>query len=80
MMARPPKEAFLGLDIPFNEALERYVRASPKQLEAVVKQSKKKTPPGGRKKKRKPPSKKVKATNVISLKQRKISMRRRGML
>jgi hypothetical protein len=78
MMARPPKEV-LVLDMSFSEALERYAGTKPNELHANIARSKKKKPPGGKKKKRAPPGKKTK-TNVISMRDRRMSMKRRGML
>lgn len=77
MSARPPKEV-LGLDMPFGEAMERFVGVDPKEMHANIAKSKKKKPPGG-KKKRKPPGAKVKRENVLSLRERKTSLRRRGL-
>ncbi len=74
MTARPPKEVFLGLDMPFGEALERYIGVNPKELEANIAKDKSKKPPGAKKKK----APGAKAKNVISLKERKTALRRRG--
>ena len=74
MTARPPKEV-LGLNMPFGEALERFIGVDPKEMHANIKKSKKKKPPGGKKP---PPGSKEKAKNVISLKERKTALRRRG--
>ena len=41
MMARPPKET-LVLDMPFEEALERYEGVTPKELERSVARARKK--------------------------------------
>lgn len=79
MMARPPKDPTMGLNMPFSEALERYSAVSPDDVAANVARSKKKKPPGGKKSKRKPSGKKSAKTNVISLKDRKTSLRRRGL-
>jgi hypothetical protein len=76
MTARPPKE-ILGLDMPFGEALERFIGVDPKEMHANVAKSKKKKPPGGKKA---APGVKVKAKNVISLKERKTALRRRGRM
>jgi len=78
MTARPPKEPMLGLDMPYGEALERYVGVDPKELHSNVARSKKKKPPGGKKKKRAPPGSMVKSDKVVDLRQRR--MRRRGAL
>ena len=77
MSARPPKDA-LGLDMPFDEAMERFASVDPKEMHANIARSKKKKPPGG-KKKRKPSGAKVKNENVLSLRERKTSLRRRGL-
>ena len=45
----PPDPPF-GLDMPFDEALRRFIGTDPAELEANVKRSKKKKPPGGMKK------------------------------
>ncbi len=77
MSARPPKET-LGLDMPFEEAWERFVGVSPKELEANIAKDKRKKPPGS--KKAKPGAKAVKESNVLSLRDKKTSLRRRGLL
>ena len=80
MTARPPKEVIgLGLEMSFDEALERFVGVDPKQMHTNIERSKSKKPPGGKMKKRAPPGKKAKPQNVISLKDRKTSLRRRGL-
>lgn len=69
----PPDPPF-GLDMPFDEALRRFIGTDPAELEANVKRSKKKKPPG---------AKKVKAAsggssdqqNVVSLRGRRIAKR-----
>lgn len=72
MTARPPKEVFFGLDMPFGEALERYISVDPKEMEAnIAKTKRKKKKPGGG-----PGSK---SETVISLKDRKAARRRRGL-
>jgi hypothetical protein len=76
MTARPPKDVFFGLDMPFGEAMERYVGVNPKELDANISKTKKKKPPGGKKAK---PGGKVKSGNVILLKDRKTALRRRGI-
>ena len=78
MIARPPKGP-LGLEMPFGEALERFIGVKPKELEANIAKEKKKKPPGA-KKKAKPPGGKVNSQNVLSLKDRKASLRRRGLI
>jgi len=69
--------AELGLDMPFGEALERFIGAVPREMHANIAKSKKKKPPGG---KRRAPGGKAQTKNVISLKDRKTSLRRRGLL
>ena len=61
MTARPPKDT-LGLDMPFGEAMERFVGVNPKEMHANIAKSKKKKPPGG-KKKRKPSGARVRSEN-----------------
>lgn len=77
-MGRPPKKEFFGLDMPFGEAMERYIGVKPKELHANISKSKMKKPPGS-KKKRKPSGGEVENPNVISMKERKTSLRRRGL-
>jgi hypothetical protein len=78
MTARPPKE-ILTLDMPFGEALERFMGVDPKEMHANIAKSKKKKPPGGKKKKSSPPGKKLKPENVISMREGHMSLRRRGL-
>lgn len=78
MIGRTPKGTDMGLDMPFGEAWERFIGVDPKQMEANIAKDRKKKPPGA-KKKRKAPGGKVKSHNVISLKDRKASRRRRGL-
>lgn len=79
MMGRKTMGEEFGLNMPFGEAMERFIGVDPKQMQANIDKSKKKKPPGGKKKKRPPPGKKAKSPNVISLKDRKTSLRRRGL-
>jgi hypothetical protein len=62
-------EAPLKIDMPFGEALERFIGVNPKEMDASIKASKKKKPPGGRKKK--PPGGKPEG-EVVSLRARRI--------
>lgn len=72
-----PPEPPLGLDMPFDEALRRFIGTDPRELEASVKRSKKKKPPGGKKKA--PSSGDVASSeNVVSLRQRRIRKRNYG--
>ncbi|HEY4264408.1 MAG TPA: hypothetical protein VGM72_03755 [Micropepsaceae bacterium] len=77
MTARPPKEE-LALEMPFAEAMERFAGVIPAEMHANIAKSKKKKPPSG-KKKRKPPGGKAKNQNVVSLRERKNSLRRKGL-
>ena len=76
MTARPPKEIGFGLEMGFSEALERVIGVNPKELAANIAKDKGKKPPGA--KKRKAPRGKKAKQNVISLKDRKTALRRRG--
>jgi hypothetical protein len=59
------------LDMPFDEALERFSGTSPQELERLMEKGRAKKPPGS-KKKRKPPSGTAqKNTNVVSLSARR---------
>ena len=79
MKKKPPKKE-LALDMPFAEVMERYIGTDPQQLHATIAMSKKKKPPGGKKKKRRPPGKKGKPTNVISMRERLMSLNARGKI
>lgn len=79
MNGKPRDENKFTLDMPFGEALERFIAVKPSELEANVAASKKKKPPRAKVKKRKAPGGKKKSPNVISLKDRKTSLRRRGL-
>ena len=72
-MGRPPKEVFLGLDMPFSEALERYSKVDPKEVEANIAKEKKKKPPG-----KKAPGGSTKA-KVVLLGDHKAARKRRGL-
>jgi hypothetical protein len=58
----------MKLDMPFGEALERFIGVKPEEMHANIAKSKKKKPPGGTKAKRpgKPQHK-----NVVSLRDRR---------
>jgi len=71
----PPEPSF-GLDMPFDEALKRFIATKPDELEANVKRSKKKKPPGGKKKN--PSDGEVKSQSVVSLRDRRIRKRNYG--
>lgn len=70
----PPDPPF-GLDMPFDEALKRFIRTDPDELESNIKKSKQKKPPGG---KRKPPSGSDQLDTVVSLRTRRIKKRNTG--
>lgn len=64
-MAKRVYDDKMKLDMPFGEALERFIGVNPKEMQANIKKAKKKRPPGGKK-----PSKgqdAAKAENVVSL-------------
>ncbi len=69
----PPDPPF-GLDMPFDEALKRFIGTNPKEVEDNIRRSKKK----------KPPSKAKKASpggdqeNVVSLRHRRMAKRNNG--
>jgi hypothetical protein len=71
-----PPEPPLGLDMPFDEALKRFIETDPKEVEASIKRAKKKKPPGGKKKS--PPSATVDDKNVVSLRDRRVRKRNYG--
>jgi len=79
MMGRKTMGEEFGLNMPFSEAMERFIGVDPKQMDANIEKSKKKKPLGSKKKKRSPPSSKAQSKNVISLKDRKTALRRRGL-
>jgi hypothetical protein len=70
-----PPEPPLGLDMPFDEALKRFIGTDPKEVEASIKRAKKKKPPGGKKA---PPSSTDDDKNVVSLRDRRIRKRNYG--
>lgn len=57
-------EPKLGLDMPFSEALQRFIKTDPKQVDASVARSKKKKPPGSKKA---PPGNASQKPNVVAL-------------
>jgi hypothetical protein len=70
-----PPEPALGLDMPFDDALRRFIGTDPKEVEASIKRAKKKKPPGGKKA---PPSATVDDKNVVSLRDRRVRKRNYG--
>jgi hypothetical protein len=67
----------MRLDMPFAEALQRFVGADPKEMHVNIAKAKKKKPPGGKKRK-KPPGKTGVAQNVVSLRDRRVRKRNYG--
>lgn len=69
------------LDMPFSEAMERFIGTSAKETRDNIERSKKKKPPAAKRKKRKATSgnKKTVSQNVISMRERRMSFRRRGL-
>jgi hypothetical protein len=65
-MAKRPRtyDDKMDLDMPFAEALERYIGTKPAEMHANIKRAKKKKPPGGKKHK---PSGDAVAQNVVRL-------------
>jgi hypothetical protein len=75
-MSKRVYEDKLYLDMPFGEALERFVGVNPAEMHANIKRAKKKKSPGGKKA---PPSNAVeKAANVVSLGARRERKRNYG--
>jgi len=71
----PPEPAF-GLDMPFDEALKRFIVTDPKEVETNVKRSKQKKPPGS---KRKPSGGDNQTETVVSLRSRRVRKRNTGL-
>lgn len=65
----------MRLDMPFAEAVKRYIGVDPKEMHANIKRAKKKKPPGGKKA---PPGTPSEAQNVVSLRSRRASKRNYG--
>ena len=78
-MTKKPKqvEPPLGLDMPFDEALERFIGTDPKEVEKSIRRSKQKKPPGS-KKKRKPSGGNAQSDVVVSLRDRRMRKRNTG--
>lgn len=66
----------LHLEVPFGDALERFVRVDPKEMHANIKRAKKKKPPGG--KKPKPSGGSAQGENIVSLRDRRTRKRNYG--
>jgi len=63
-----------GLDMPFEEALERFAKTDPREVLALEKRAKKKKPPG-RKRRRKPPGVTSQSDTVVDLRHRRMRKR-----
>jgi len=70
-------EPKFGLDMPFDEAMARFIQTKPSEVEASIQRSKKKKPPGG-KAKRKPSGGSVQNETVVSLRDRRMRKRNCG--
>jgi hypothetical protein len=73
----PPEPAF-GLDMPFDEALKRFIGTDPKEVEASIGRAKKKKPPGN-KAKPKSPGGNNQSETVVSLRSRRVRKRNTGL-
>jgi hypothetical protein len=62
----------MKLDMPFDEALERFAGTDPAETQANVEKAKKAKPPGGKQAKQPPDD------NVASLRQRRMTKRNTG--
>ena len=71
----PPDPPF-GLDMPFDEALKRFIGTDPNEVEANVKRAKQKKPPGS---KNKPPGGDNQSDTVVSLRSRRVRKRNTGV-
>lgn len=65
-----------GLDMSFNEAIARFIRADPGEVDALVKRGKRKKPPGS--KRRKPSGGTSQSETVVSLRRRRMRKRDTG--
>jgi hypothetical protein len=72
----PPEPAF-GLDMPFDEALKRFIGTDPKEVESSIKKSKQKKPPGTKKTKLSGGSNQ--SDTVVSLRIRRVRKRNTGL-
>ena len=72
----PPEPPF-GLDMPFDEALKRFIGTDPKEVETNIKKAKQKNPPGS-KKKPKPSGGSDQSESVVSLRVRRVRKRNTG--
>jgi hypothetical protein len=65
------------LDMPFGQALRRFIGTDPAEVDANIKRSKKKKVPGGKKRKS-PPGVTGDSQNVVSLRDRRTRKRNYG--
>jgi hypothetical protein len=72
-----PPEPALGLDMPFDEALKRFIGTDPKEVEASIGKAKKKKPPGSET--RKPSGGTNQSETVVSLRSRRVRKRNTGL-
>jgi hypothetical protein len=73
-----PPEPPLGLDMPFDEALKRFIGTDPEEVEESIGRSKKKKPPGN-KAKPKSPGGNDQSKTVVSLRKRRVRKRNTGL-
>jgi hypothetical protein len=73
-----PPEPPLGLDMPFDEALKRFIGTNPKEVEESIGRAKKKKPPGN-KAKPKSPGGNNQSETVVSLRSRRVRKRNTGL-
>lgn len=67
----------LRIDMGADEALERFIATDPKEVDALVEQSKQKSPPGS-KRKRKPSGDASQSENVVNLRKRRMRKKNEG--
>ncbi|CAN5163462.1 hypothetical protein BH10PSE10_BH10PSE10_21890 [soil metagenome] len=72
---KKPYDDKLHIDLPFEDAVERFIGVDPAEMHANIERSKKKKPPGGKKK---VPSDGNVDQNVVSLRDRRIRKRNHG--
>jgi hypothetical protein len=72
----PPDPPF-GLDMPFDEALKRFIGTDPNEVETNIKRAKKKKPPGNKAKPKSPGGNQ--SETVVSLRSRRVRKRNTGL-
>jgi hypothetical protein len=70
----PPEPAF-GLDMPFDEALKRFIGTDQKEVDQSIGRAKKKKPPGSKKK---PSGGNNQSDTVVSLRVRRVRKKNTG--